>query len=244
MADQAKKLDFLIKPIKFPLAEGQAKDWQVFPLFNEMFGSFEDFSNHISTLKPDIIPHPPHSHMEEELIIPLRGNVEILTSDEPTGPIRDSLPLEPGSFVYHSSCQFHTIRCSSPEAAQYLVFKWRRYDHTAREQGTFAYDVNDQGCGFQQVSKGFRRLPIAGLTDLTNGSLRAHFSVLESGAGYPVHQDDYDIVAVLLEGELKTLNLSNCAPAVFLFAANTPHGFFNPGTKPATYFVFEFIKPE
>jgi hypothetical protein len=131
-------------------------------------------------------------------------------------------------------------RCSSSEAARYLVFKWQRYGHTVKERRTFAYDVDDQERTFQQVSEDFRLLPIEGLADHTNGSLRAHFSILEPGAGYPAHQDTYDIVAVLLEGELKTLNLPSSAPAVFFFAANTPHGFYNPGTKPAKYFVFEF----
>lgn len=245
MADYGKKLDFLIKQIKFPLAERQAKDWQVFPLFNGMIGSFKNFSSHISTLEPNILPHSPHSHMEEELIISLRGNVEILTSDVPAGPIHDALPLEPGSFVYHSPFQFHTMRCSSSEAAQYLVFKWqRRCSHAFREQGTFAHDVDVQDCTFQQVSDGFRLLPIDGLAYHTDGSLQTHLSCLEPGAGYPAHQDTYDMVAVLLEGELETFKLSTTAPAVFFFAANTSHGFFNPGTKPATYFVFEFNKPK
>jgi hypothetical protein len=178
--------------------------------------------------------------MEEEIIIPLRGNVEIITSDQPTGSIRDTLPLEPNSFVYHTFGQFHTIRCNNSKAAQYLVFKWRRYEYAFKERGTFAYNVIDHDCRSLQVSSGFGRLPIAGLTDHTNGSLRAHISLLEPDTGYPAHQDDYDILAVLLEGELETFNLSISAPAVFFFAANTPHGFFNPGTKPARYFVFEF----
>jgi len=215
-------------------------DWQVYPLFNGVFGSFEKLTSHISTLKPGILPHSPHAHIEEEIIIPLRGNVEILTSDRPTGPIRDTLPLESNSFVYHTFGQFHTIRCSSSKAAQYLVFKWRRYEHTVKERGTFAYDVIDHDCRFQQVSAGFRLFPITGLTDHTNGSLRTHFSFLEPNTGYSAHQDDYDILAVLLEGELEAFNISISAPAVFIFAANIPHGFFNPGAKPARYFVFEF----
>ena len=233
MADHKNKIDFLIKPIIYPLTEDENNDWQVFPLFNGMFGSFKSFSSHISALKPDIIPHSPHAHMEEEIIIPLRGNVEILTSDQPTGSIRATLPLEPGSFVYHSSRQSHTIRCSSSKAAQYLVFKWQRYDHAVKELGTFAYIANDQEWEFQHISPGFRLLSIAGLNDHTYSSLRAHFSYLEPNKGYRAHQDEYDIVAVLLAGELETLNLSNSAPAIFFFAANTPHGFNNPGTKPA-----------
>ena len=240
MADHKNKIDFLIKPIKYPLTEDENNDWQVFPLFNGMFGSFKSFSSHISVLKPDIIPHSLHAHMEEEIIIPLRGNVEILTSDEPTCSIHATLPLEPGSFVYHSSRQSHTIRCSSSKAAQYLVFKWQRYEPAVREPVTFAYNIYDQEGEFQQASKGFKLLPIVGLAHHTNASLRAHFSYLESNKGYRAHQDEYDIVAVLLAGELQTLNLSNGAPAIFFFAANTPHGFINPGTKPARYFVFEF----
>ena len=244
MTDTAKRMDFWIKTLNFPSTGNLAKDWQVFPLFNGMIGSFENFSCHISVLKPNMLPHALHSHLGEELIILLRGNMEILTSDVPAGPIRDNLTLEPGSFVYHSPSQFHTMRCSSSEAAQYLVFKWRRrWGHAAAEQGTFTYDVNVEDCDLQQVSDGFRLLPIDGLTDHTDGSVEAHFSCLEPGTGYPAHRDTYDVVAVLLDGELQTFNLSNSAPAVFFFAANTPHGFLNPGTKPATYFVFEFNKP-
>jgi len=241
----SKRLDFWIKPIDFNLEKSQVNDWQVFPLFTGIIGIFDNFSSHFSTLKPNTLPHSPHSHMEEELIISLQGKIEILTSDVPAGPIHDALPLEPGSFVYHSPFQIHTMRCSSPEAAQYLVFRWLwRHGHAAIEQEPFTCEINTKDCTFQQVTDGLRLLHIDGLSYHTDGSLQAHFSCLEPGAGYPAHRDTYDIVAVLLEGELETFNLSTTAPAVFFFAANTPHGFFNPGTKPAKYFVFEFNKPK
>jgi quercetin dioxygenase-like cupin family protein len=243
MSYNASNLDFLIKPISFPQAQAQITDWQVLPLFNQKIGSFENFSSHISTLKPNALPHSPHSHIEAELIISLAGKIEIITFDQPDGSKRQTLLLEPGSFVYHSSGQIHTLCCIGKEAARYLVFKWRRYRHIGEEQGSFIYDECDQESAVQQVSKGFRLLPLDGLAKHTNGSLQAHLSVLEPGAGYPPHQDAYDIVAVLLAGKLETFNLPISAPAVFFFSANTPHGFSNPGSKPANYLVFEFNQP-
>ncbi len=123
MDNDGKKIDFLIKQIDFDIAEGQAKDWKIFFLFNGMIGSFEYFSSHISILKPNILPHPINSHEEEELIIPIRGNLEIITSDFPTNQTHNSLILEPGSFVYHSPCHYHSLRCNGSNAAQYLVIK-------------------------------------------------------------------------------------------------------------------------
>lgn len=241
----SERLDFWIKPIDFNLAESQVNDWQVFPLFTGIIGIFDKFSCHISSLKPNTIPHSPHSHIDDELIISLHGKIEILTSDEPADPFRDSLLLKPGSFVYHPPFQGHTIRGAGSQASRYLVLKWqRRYRQVAQDPHTFAHVAGLQDCTLQQVSDGFRLFPIIGLASHTDGSLHAHFSCLEPGAGYPAHRDNYDMVVVLLEGELVTLDISSSAPVVFFFAANTPHGFFNPSKKPATYLVFEYNKPK
>ena len=234
-------MNFLIKRIKFPSAEGQAKDWQRIDLFNRKIGSFDNFSSHTSTLKPNTLPHIFHSHLEEELILCMFGNVEILTRDMLESQPHDCQRLEPGSFVYHSPGQFHTLQNVGHEATQYLIFKWERAcSQTLRMQGTFTCDRYTPQGEFVEISSGFRLWNIEGLTDHTNGSLRAHFSCLEPGAGYKMHRDNCDIIAVLLEGELETYNLSIQAPAFLFFAARTLHSFLNPGTQTAAYIVFEF----
>lgn len=234
-------MNFLIKRIKFPSAEGQAKDWQRIDLFNRRIGSFDNFSSHTSTLKPNTLPHKFHSHMEEELILCVCGNVEILTRDMLESKPHDCQRLEPGSFVYHSPGQFHTLRSGSTATVQYLIFKWQwACSHALINHGTYSLDGDAWGKPFFEQSSGFRLLSIDGLYDHTSGTLRAHYSCLEPCAGYKAHRDKHDIIAVLLEGELEIFNIPITAPAFLFFAAGTPHGFFNPGTLTTRYIVFEF----
>ncbi len=122
-------------------------------------------------------PHKFHSHIEEELIIPLRGNLEILTSNSTANQIRNGYLLQPGSFVYHSPGQFHTLRCCGSGPIQYLIFKWRwRTSHELNKHGTYFWDENGRDKTYRKISDGFRLLSINGLNDHTKGALRAHLS--------------------------------------------------------------------
>jgi hypothetical protein len=236
-------MNFLIKPIAFPQLKQLGKDWQVKKIYKGIIGLCGELTIHTSTLQPNILPHVINSHIEEEIIMIVRGDVEIITSESPESQANKPMILSPGSIVYHSTGQYHTLRCVGPEAAQYLIFKWQRVNkNPLRNPGTFLYDGNVRESDFTAISDGFKIFQEDGLSNFTNGALRLHFSRLEPGAGNKMHRDNYDIIAVLFEGDLESYNLPVKAPAFLFFAAGTPHRFLNPGTQTAAYVVFEFTK--
>ena len=69
-------------------------------------------------------PHPPHSHIEEELLIVLDGeaNIEIAASPDDASPRVEM--LTPGQFSYYPAWQHHTIRNRSTRPVTYMMFKW------------------------------------------------------------------------------------------------------------------------
>ena len=70
--------------------------------------------------------------------------------------------------------------------------------------------------------------------------LHCHMSKLTPGSGYASHADDYDVVIVVLEGEVETLGRRAGPHSVIFYAAGEPHGMRNPGQQTAKYVVFEF----
>ena len=75
------------------------------------------FNMHYSRLAAGRIPHEIHEHDEEELLIPISGEVEIVKPEGATA-------IGPGWLVYHSSSSPHTIRATGAEDATYLVLRW------------------------------------------------------------------------------------------------------------------------
>lgn len=80
-------------------------------------------SSHVSVLSPGHSPHPPHSHVQEELLIVLKGEAEILIVESPD-PARARVErLVPGYFVYYPAYQHHTLRNPAASPVTYLMFK-------------------------------------------------------------------------------------------------------------------------
>ena len=74
------------------------------------------------------------------------------------------------------------------------------------------------------------------------GNLHAHVSIVQPGAGYPPHADDYDVAILLLQGKVETIDKNHQAPDHF-YPAGEMHGIRNIGHLPARYIVFEFHAP-
>ncbi len=175
-------MKFLIKPLRFPSAGEKIK---VYHHFNGRIGAFDNFLCRTTTLLPNTLPHLFHSHMEAELIISLSGNLEIFISNSPQNQIHNSFLIGPGSFVYHSPSQIHTLRCIGLEAAQYLFFKWNRKEsQSVNERGTIIKSGDTLGSDSIEMSNGFQKMLIDGFTQHTFGSIKAHLSCLEPNSGY------------------------------------------------------------
>src|SRR5262249_20937784 len=99
-----------VQTIALPLAEDPVEKWLPYPLFAGQTPAHDHMACHVSVLSPGHCPHPPHEHVEEELLIILDGEAEILIADGPQPDGARVERLRAGSFVYYPAHQYHTIR--------------------------------------------------------------------------------------------------------------------------------------
>ena len=72
---------------------------------------------HVTTLKPGATSHPPHQHVNEELVIIRDGTVETLSNGQ-------WVRLGPGSVIFNASNSLHGLRNVGTTPAVYHVINW------------------------------------------------------------------------------------------------------------------------
>jgi quercetin dioxygenase-like cupin family protein len=72
---------------------------------------------HVTTLNPGFEPHPPHRHVNEELIILREGECETLSNGK-------WVKVGPGSVVFNASNSLHGFRNVGMVPAVYHVINW------------------------------------------------------------------------------------------------------------------------
>lgn len=72
---------------------------------------------HVTTLNPGQSPHPPHRHVNEELIIMREGECETLSDGR-------WVKVGPGSVVFNASNSLHGFRNIGTTPATYHVINW------------------------------------------------------------------------------------------------------------------------
>ena len=72
---------------------------------------------HITTLNPGQSPHPPHRHVNEELIILREGQCETLSDGK-------WIKVTPGSVIFNASNSLHGLRNIGTIPATYHVINW------------------------------------------------------------------------------------------------------------------------
>jgi quercetin dioxygenase-like cupin family protein len=72
---------------------------------------------HVSTLNPGMASHPPHRHLNEELIILREGECETLSNG-------NWVKVTPGSVVFNASNSLHGFRNAGTVPAVYHVINW------------------------------------------------------------------------------------------------------------------------
>jgi mannose-6-phosphate isomerase-like protein (cupin superfamily) len=80
--------------------------------------TLEELEIHITTLRPGEESHPPHRHVNEEILIIKEGTVEALVNGEQKRG-------GPGSLIFQASNQLHNIRNVGPTPATYHVINWK-----------------------------------------------------------------------------------------------------------------------
>lgn len=223
---------------RFSFPSEPAEDWQPFPAFAGPTRTLTHMSCHASVLRGGHSPHPPHAHEEEELLIPLRGEVELLIAGAEDDPAPRVERLRPGAFVYYPAGQHHTIRNPGADPVTYLMLKWQAPRADGDEP--LATRIVDHGDVVPPVdAPGFWTHTLLEGPTSCLGRLQAHLTVLEPGAGYAPHVDAHDVALVLLAGTVETAGTTVAPFGAVYHGAGEPHGIVNAGTEAATYLAFE-----
>ncbi len=230
-----------IQALELPLAE-PAKPWQSFPAFSGPTRTFTRMSCHASVLVPGHSPHPPHAHREEELLIPIHGEVELRIAEKPEDPAPRAERLRPGSFVYYPAWQHHTLFNPSDAPAGYLMFKWSSPPSETVDPLDVTVVHHAELAAPSDAPQFWTRRLFQGPTQIL-GKLDAHLTILAPGGGYEPHVDSYDVAILTLAGRVETLGQIVEPHSVIYYAAGECHGMRNAGNEPARYLVFEFHAP-
>ena len=224
--------------LELPLEDEPSEPWRPFPAFRGPTRAVSDMSCHASVLDAGHSPHPPHAHVEEELLIPLHGEVELVLPESESDGRPRTQRLTPGSFVYYPAGQLHTIRNPGTVPVAYLMFKWSA--PVARTDGALETEVVAFDGAARDGDEPFRTEVVLERATACLELLHSHVTVLEPGAGYEPHRDAHDVALVLLEGAIETLGRRVQPQSVVYCGAGELHGVRNAGAGPARYLVFEF----
>lgn len=110
----------LIGPTVFKWEEMQAHKTatgEVRSLCKGPTATVDQLEMHVTTLNPGLASHPPHRHVNEELIILREGECETLSNGE-------WVKVTPGSVVFNASNSLHGFRNVGKVPAVYHVINW------------------------------------------------------------------------------------------------------------------------
>ena len=87
-------------------------------LFNRATSQLTQFEMHTTALNADSASHPPHTHVQEEIIFIIRGNVTMHIDGK-------LYPASPGDLVFLPSLIPHALLNTGKEQCEYFAFQWR-----------------------------------------------------------------------------------------------------------------------
>jgi (S)-ureidoglycine aminohydrolase len=86
--------------------------------FNKATSQLVKFEMHTTALNAGLDSHAPHTHMEEEIILLLKGNVTMHIGD-------NFYPAGPGDVIFLPSGVSHALMNTGKEQCEYFAFQWR-----------------------------------------------------------------------------------------------------------------------
>jgi quercetin dioxygenase-like cupin family protein len=233
-----KKLHNSVYNIKIPLNFPEKKKYGFLSLFRDITGGLLEISCHISAHEKGHIPHDLHSHNEEEILLLLSGGIELIHRKSNDLTKNENKELNKGQFVYYPAYFYHTFIAKSYTPAHVLSLKWKTNSKNKNAGLNFACfnipkDLNNQ------ENKTFLTKTLFEYPTLYLSKLHCHTSLINPGGSIKTHRDMYDVVSIILEGEVETLGEKATPYDVIFYPMSKPHGICNPGNNIAKEVVFE-----
>jgi quercetin dioxygenase-like cupin family protein len=86
-------------------------------IFNGPTATLDNFSGHITTLRPGEVAHAPHRHPDEEMIVVKEGTLEVTINGE-------TRRAGTGSVFFYAPNDLHGMKNVGDTAASYFVFRF------------------------------------------------------------------------------------------------------------------------
>ncbi len=86
-------------------------------LFDAPTLTLNNFEGHVTTIRPGEVPHPPHRHPDEEMILIKEGTLEVSINGE-------TKRASAGSIFFYASNDLHGMRNVGTTLATYYVFRF------------------------------------------------------------------------------------------------------------------------
>jgi len=86
-------------------------------LFDAPTLTLNNFEGHVTTIRPGEMPHPPHRHPDEEMILIKEGTLEVTINGE-------TQRAGAGSIFFYASNDLHGMRNVGSTPATYYVFRF------------------------------------------------------------------------------------------------------------------------
>ena len=90
-------------------------------VFDAPTATLERFESHVTSLNPGQSLHPPHKHVEEEMMIVREGTLEATLNGQATR-------VEVGGMIFCASGEMHGLKNVGTTRATYYVLKWFPHD--------------------------------------------------------------------------------------------------------------------
>ena len=230
-AGRPARLKQLTRSIPSSLPGDLGRGWRPYPLFRGSTPVLASIGCHVSVLDTGHSPHPPHAHLDEEVLIVVDGQAEVVIAAAADDPSPRLETLHAGDVIYYPSYQFHTLRCAGPTPVRYAMFRW----HGALSGSSAPLQTS--------ITRGFSPGPVFEAPTAFLRRLHCHHTRMTKGAGYAAHRDDHDGALVLLRGRFRTGGRTVRAPAVVFNPVGEWHDVRGMDDPPAEYVVFEFNAP-
>lgn len=225
----------IARQLTMPDPPAPSAEWPLskYILISQTVWSAEHLNIHYSRLEG--LAHQIHQHDEEEMLVPISGEVEILGKQaaDRTGP---------GVALYYAARDPHSIRSLGPEPATYVAWRWKGAGAEAagQLQGRLLdlKGLRAEGMRAAEAGESVKTPLFEGETQYLK-SLYAHLRTLPPGDGIAAHEDDHDAILILFEGMIETQGQTLTAPAISFNPAFSEHGVLNPGPDIAQYLAVD-----
>lgn len=234
--------DFVIWEAPRHMEEDPETGWAIGILFFGPTSFLGELCVHTGLLSGHVMPHPPHCHEHEELIIALSENIEFVGCDADSD-VQYARPVDRGSLLFTGSNIPHSVRNNASHPATYFHLRWKNtatgfpsemqhlefYYSPGSRSGDFKSSTHEDSETIEIYSGPTRYLP----------RLRALFTRILPGGVIPSHSHAHEVTFLFISGLVEINGRRLEAPGFAFMGSRVPHSIINHGQQPAEYYAFE-----